>query len=128
MDSQQLAFRHATHGRSVFATQSQRRGRLLLTEQPFVAMPTEPGLLVCDTCLAPVGSIGGQVQHVLGWSSRPVLPLSDEDAVLSDELKQLYVACTRARERLVFFDQSATARKAFFDALLHRRIGRARST
>jgi ankyrin repeat protein len=45
--------------------------------------------------------------------------------VLSDELKQLYVACTRARERLVFFDQSATARKAFFDALLHRRIGRA---
>ncbi|KAH8059749.1 hypothetical protein JL721_9166 [Aureococcus anophagefferens] len=31
---------------------------------------------------------------------------------LSDELKQLYVAVTRARERLVFFDQSPRARDA----------------
>ncbi|KAH8061530.1 hypothetical protein JL722_4160 [Aureococcus anophagefferens] len=44
---------------------------------------------------------------------------------LSDELKQLYVAVTRARERLVFFDQSPRARDAFFRALLDRRVARA---
>ena len=44
--------------------------------------------------------------------------------VLSDELKQLYVAVTRARERLVFFDEG-NAREAFFRSLLDRRVARA---
>ena len=48
---------------------------------------------------------------------------SRQHLVLADELKQLYVACTRAQERLVFFDEG-TAREAFFRSLLHRRIAR----
>ncbi|KAK7231092.1 hypothetical protein SO694_000761109 [Aureococcus anophagefferens] len=47
---------------------------------------------------------------------------------LSDELKQLYVAVTRARERLAFFDQSPLARAARSSARSSTAASRARTT
>lgn len=66
-------------------------------------------------------ALGTYLQQQGLWADEgvPKEAVRDPPRLLADELKALYVACTRARKRLVVYDVDKDKRRPVFDLLIH---------
>ena len=86
-----LTFRTATpRGRAVFASRELERGERLLLERPLLSMPlpeSREGILSCERCCRPLGTLSAQACHLLRRAALPVpLPIDEEDDFLADDV------------------------------------------